>query len=41
MLFFGFFLHDRIERTVAVTAAGVCNFWLANSKKFTALFVDG
>jgi len=27
-------LHNRIERTFAVTAAGVRTFWLANSKKF-------
>jgi len=29
-----YFLHNRMERTFAFTAAGVCTFWLANSKKF-------
>ena len=29
-----YFLHNRIERTFAFTAAGVGTFWLANSKKF-------
>jgi len=29
-----FFLDKRIERTFAVTAAGVCTIWLGNSKKF-------
>jgi len=28
-----YILHNRIERTFTVTAAGVCTFWLANSKK--------
>jgi len=28
-----YFLHNRIKRTFAVTASGVCTFWLANSKK--------
>jgi len=27
------FLHNRIKRIFAVTAAGVGTFWLANSKK--------
>ena len=29
-----FLLNNRVERTFAVTAAGLCTFWLANSKKF-------
>jgi len=29
-----YFLHKRIEGTFAFTAAGVCNFWPANSKIF-------
>jgi len=29
-----FFLHNRIKRTFAVTAAGVYTFWPANSKTF-------
>jgi len=29
-----FFLYNRVERIFAVTAAGACTFWLANSKKF-------
>ena len=29
-----FFLHNRTERTFAFTAAGLCTFWLASSKKF-------
>jgi len=33
------FLHNGIERTFAVTAAGVCTFWLANSKKFLFRFI--
>ena len=28
-----YFLHNRIERTVAFTATGVWTFWLANSNK--------
>jgi len=28
-----YFLHNRIERTFTFTAAGVCTFWLVNSKK--------
>ena len=27
-------LHNRIERTFAFTAAGICTFWVANNKKF-------
>ena len=33
------FLHNRIERTFAFTAAGVCILWLANSKKFLFRFI--
>jgi len=29
-----FFLHNRIERAFAATAAGVYTFWLVNGKKF-------
>jgi len=44
-----YFLHNRIERTFAFTAAGVSTFWLANSnflfrpttKLLFALFLDG
>ena len=29
-----YFLHNRIKRTFAFTAAGICTFWLANGKTF-------
>jgi len=44
-----FFLHNGIERTFVVTAAGICTFWPGKKQgisvwayyKKTALFLDG